>query len=219
MTTDTIDFHIEGKLLPDRIADTLRQAILTGQLAPGERLIEAELAEKLQVSRAPLREALRQLEADGLLSNQPRKGTFVVELELTDIWEIYTLRLALETLAVEILVEKITAEQVEALYETVAEMEKLEVGTDLWTLVDFEMKFHEQICFYSNHSRLYKVWMQMGNQLRTFFAAADIFFEPGIYVTRHRELVESITSGDKEVATAMLREHILNAAKLVTGKA
>ena len=78
--------QITRNRLEDEIIDALREAIVTGTLSPGERLIEADLADEFGVSRAPLREAMRELTAQGLLVNIPRKGTFVVKLSRQDIW-------------------------------------------------------------------------------------------------------------------------------------
>src|SRR5690349_11978372 len=105
---DSPVLKISPEPLHKEIATAIRNAILKGELRPGERLIEGELAERLGVSRAPLREALKQLIAEGLLVNVSRRGTTVIELTEKDIREIFSLRMALESLAVELITPTIT---------------------------------------------------------------------------------------------------------------
>ncbi len=212
MSGDIPHFRINRERLEDQIIDALREAIVSGALSPGKRLIEEELAEQFGVSRAPLREALKGLAAAGLVVNIPHRGTFVVEFTKRDIWEIYTLRLALETIAVEILVETITPEQVEALSELVDQMSEAISQGEYDALVDLDMRLHETICQFCGHSRLYGAWLRVADQLRSFFAAADQLYDDQQITERHRVLVAAIASTDRALAVETIREHISNAA-------
>ena len=97
--------------LRDVVFQTLRQAILRGELKPGERLMEIHLAQKLGVSRTPVREAIRKLELEGLVLMIPRKGAVVAEITVTDLEDVLEVRMALEELAVKLACRKITEEQ------------------------------------------------------------------------------------------------------------
>ncbi len=212
MPGDIPQFRISRERLEDQIVDALRAAIVSGTLSPGRRLVEEELAEQFGVSRAPLREALKGLTAAGLVVNIPHRGTFVVKLTKRDIWEIYTLRMALETIAVEILVDIVTPEQAVGMTSLVDQMGEALGRGDFDAIVDLDMQLHETICRFCGHSRLYEAWLRVADQLRSFFAAADQLYDDRQITERHRELVESIASGDKARAVETLREHISNAA-------
>jgi DNA-binding GntR family transcriptional regulator len=215
MLKQSVDFRLRRELVQDEILNALRNAIVSGDLRPGERLNETTLCEHFGVSRAPLREALKQLSADGLLISVPHKGSFVVELTVQDVREIYSLRQALEALAVELLVETITAEQIEALNSIIDEMREAVANGDMWAVVDLDMRLHQTICEFSGHGRLYISWVRMGDLLRTFFAAARPLYDDYQVTERHIVLVDAIASGDKEKAVSTLKEHISNAAELV----
>jgi DNA-binding GntR family transcriptional regulator len=206
-------YTIEGKRLSDQVTDSLRDAIISGKLAAGERLLETDLADRYGVSRDSLRAALRQLDAEGLVITRPRKGTFVVELTETDLEEIYTLRLALETLAVERLVQSITADQIRQFELVIAEIDQAIAERNVSKVAHLEIKFHELIWRFSNHSRLYKIWVHVSQQLRMFVVAADPFFEPQENVPRHKQLLAAIASGNKEEAKRTLLEHINNGVR------
>ncbi len=208
-------FRIARERLEDQIAGALREAIISGTLSPGKRLVEEELADQFGVSRAPLREALKELAAAGLVINIPHRGTFVVELTERDIWEIYTLRLALESIAVELLVGSVTPEQVESLNSLIDQMDDALGRGDSEAVVDLDMQLHEAICLFCGHRRLYESWSRVADQLRSFFAAADQLYEDRQITERHRELVAAIASGDKARAIDTIREHISNAANLL----
>lgn len=219
MTALTGDYEITKHSLQDEIVQVLRKAIISGEVQPGQRLIEAELADTFGVSRAPLREALRELSADGLVQIVPRRGTFVVKLSDDDIREIYSLRLALESLAVEVLVDKSTPDQLAALQEIIQEIKGALQQSDKWRVVQLDMRFHELMCALSGHSRLTKAWLRMSDQLHSFFAAADHLYEDKQIIERHQLLVDAIASGSREDALAAIREHIVNAADRLLGQA
>src|SRR5512133_2025070 len=101
---------VQPAVLRDQVAGALRAAVSSGALRPGTRLVEAEIAARSGVSKAPVREALRLLEAEGLVVSMPHRGSFVVELSASDIREVFSVRSALERLAVGMLVGRLTSE-------------------------------------------------------------------------------------------------------------
>jgi DNA-binding GntR family transcriptional regulator len=206
---------ISHQPLHKEVTTAIRNAIIRGELKPGERLIEADLAERLGVSRAPLREALKQLVAEGLLVNVARRGTTVIALTEKDIREIYSLRTALETLAIELITPAITAVQLAQFEALVRQMRELAADHGMSAHVDLEMRFHELLCLISGHQRLHSAWSQMGGQLRAFFAAADPQYNDLEFVERHESLLAAIASHDAAHAVATLREHVANGADRV----
>lgn len=206
-------YKISGKRLSDEVTDSLRDAIVTGKLAPGARLIETELSEQFGVSRASIRAALHQLATEGLVDAIPRRGNFVVELTEADLEELYTLRLALESLAVERLAKTITAEQILQFEKIIEEMETALAVQNVSLIASLEVQFHALIWRFSNHKRLFRVWEQISNQLKIFVVAADPFVEPQANVPRHRQLLAAIVSGDVSAAREELRRHIINGVR------
>ncbi|HAA47289.1 MAG TPA: hypothetical protein DCE03_02200, partial [Synergistaceae bacterium] len=114
----------EESYMPVRMVvyETLREAIFRKELKPGDKLVENDLAEKLDVSRTPVREALRMLESEGLIERNPRKGLFVKGFTAEDVMEIYSIRQALEALAIRICCQRITEDEVAELKDLYAKM-------------------------------------------------------------------------------------------------
>ncbi len=155
------------RTLSDYVADQLRQAILSDKIKPGQRLIEQELAESMQTSRGPVRDALKMLETEGLVLRQSHRGAFVAELRPEDVIEIYTLREALENLAIRFAIRRATDSQIDELEKVVREMEQL-AQRDYTQLdaTDLDMEFHYTLCKISGHKRLLNSWMAISAQIR-----------------------------------------------------
>ena len=150
----TGDFQLEmNEYLPlrDVVFQTLRQAILKGELKPGERLMEIQLAQKLGVSRTPVREAIRKLELEGLVLMIPRKGAEVAEITIKDLEDVLEVRAALEELAVCDACENITEEQILALKEAADNFQAALESDDLVKCAETDMAFHEIIYSATNN--------------------------------------------------------------------
>lgn len=198
------------KSLREVATSTLRRAILSGDLKPGERLLESAIAQQIGISRAPVREALRQLEMEGLVVSEPHRGTFVVELSLADLWEIYTLRAAIVRLAAELVTESARAEALPELKRAVDEMEQATRQGDRACLAALDQSFQEMLCRAANHSRLLNVWLSTTDQLRTQIDLADsLYLPPKDVVARHTAAIEHIESGRARQAGETLARHIL----------
>ena len=155
----TGDFQLEmNEYLPlrDVVFQTLRQAILNGELKPGERLMEIQLAQKLGVSRTPVREAIRKLELEGLVLMIPRKGAEVAEITIKDLEDVLEVRAALEELAVCDACENITEEQILALKEAADNFQAALESDDLVKCAETDMAFHEIIYSATTNKRLLK---------------------------------------------------------------
>jgi GntR family transcriptional regulator of gluconate operon len=208
--------QVPHRSLREAALSAIRQAILRGDLAPGQRLVESDIAEQLGVSRAPVREALRQLETEGLVVSAPHRGSFVAELSATDLREIYTLRAALESLAVRIVTEKASAETLAQLRQAVADMAGAAREGDLARLAALDMSFHEMLCRAAGHSRLLDIWLSMTAQIRAFIDLTNTLYLPADEVVRlHAEVVEHMEDGRAGEAERALARHILEVGERI----
>ena len=140
--------------LRDLVFNTLRQAILKGELKPGERLMEIQLAEELGVSRTPVREAIRKLELEGYVIMMPRRGTYVANLSIRDINEVFEIRTSLESLSNGLAAERITNEELEQLQRLLVEIGNDIEKNDMEKIVEVDTKFHDLLYQASRNQRL-----------------------------------------------------------------
>jgi GntR family transcriptional regulator of gluconate operon len=190
------------------IVTILRKEIISGRIAPGERLMEAELAETLNISRVPIREGIRTLVAEGLLYTEPHHGTFVVELTPKDIEEIYEVRLALECQAAVRLCRTMTEEDKIQLDQYIEAFRNESKEHDDVALYDLDMRFHETLCRLSGNQRLEKAWSQLGSQLRMCFAVFVQKYRFEDFPQRHQAIVDALKTRKPEIVTKVLKEHI-----------
>jgi DNA-binding GntR family transcriptional regulator len=207
-----------GKSLYEQVHQALRTAILTGELSPGDRLVETQLAEWLQVSRTPLREALRQLQQDGLVTADVSGGLRVTTITAADAEELYDCRLALEALAAAGACRYATPEQLQRIEACVAKAEGATANShgslDNEHLLDVDYQFHHLIAESSGNRRLVSL-------LDTLFDAMALLRiqtlqqNPNVLDIRleHRQIYEAIVTGDAEVAVAAITQH-LKASKI-----
>jgi DNA-binding GntR family transcriptional regulator len=207
--------HVRRGSMQEEVVASIRQAITSGRLAPGERLVEQALSEELGVSRAPVREALRQLTGEGLVVAVAHKGTTVVELTKDDILEIYRLRAALEPLAVERLIDLGNPAHLADLRGIVAEIEAALPEREPLAVASLDMRFHERMCELSGLTRLLTAWQGLGNQLRSYFTVADYFYDDRSLVDNHEQLVRVIEKGDLDEAFEVVQRHILGGGESV----
>ena len=140
--------------LRDVVFNTLRQAILKGELAPGERLMEIQLANKLGVSRTPIREAIRKLELEGLVLMIPRKGAEVAEITEKNMLDVLEVRRALEELAVKLACERITEEEIQELKDAADAFQKILSEKDITKIAEADEAFHDVIFKSTGNDRL-----------------------------------------------------------------
>jgi len=152
---------IRTNSLADVVVERLREAMIRGSLLPGEKLSEVILSSKLGVSRSPVREALQRLELEGLVVSRPNRSTYVWEPTEEDLFEIYTLRGCVETLAGELVIEKLTEEDFCHLETIMAKELEAIRSDDLFRLIQEDKNFHEYIIRTANHSRLYETWKRI----------------------------------------------------------
>ena len=209
-------FQVNGtdEYLPlrDVVFNTLRQAILTGEMKPGERLMEIHLANKLGVSRTPIREAIRKLELEGFVVMIPRRGTYVADISIKDITEIYEIRISLDILAAGLAAERITDEELEQLNGYLIEIGQHIANNDMDKIVEVDTAFHDMLYTARRNERLRSIINNLREQMTTIRGRSMSY--PGRLVEtmdEHRNLVEAIAAHDVERAQYAARIHLENA--------
>lgn len=200
--------------LVDAVVEKLRESILSGRFAPGERLVEAELARELAISRGPIREALALLEKDGILVNVPRRGKFLPAFDATTIDEIYSLRKVIEPYATELIIAKLDDEKRAALLEAVAAIQEAETVGDVLELSQSDIAFHHRLYELAGHELLRKVWTEaISGKLRMLLNVTIRTHPHGTTAENHRAIVDAILAKDKRLARKLVTEHIDDAGR------
>lgn len=215
--TDSFQIQMNEYLpLRDVVFNTLRQAILKGELKPGERLMEIQLAQRLGVSRTPVREAIRKLELEGLVLMIPRKGAEVAEITVQDLEDVLEVRAALEELAVKDACDDITDEQLLDLEKANEEFRKVLEGNDLVAYVHADMKFHEIIYDATNNRRLLQILNNLREQIYRY--RMEYLKDRKTHQTlldEHDEIIFALKKHDKESAGKAIHLHIDNQKKSI----
>jgi DNA-binding GntR family transcriptional regulator len=201
----------------------LRALILTGEYGPDERLIEEQLAERLGVSRTPVRQALTMLEAEGLVEIAPNRGATVCSFSIEDVWDIYDLRAVLEGHAARRAAGRIEKEELERLEELAGEMEGLPGRFDdheeeIRTLVALNQEFHGTIIQASRNRRLEHLinrTVELPLMFKAFFWYTP--HERTISNHYHRQILESLENGDADRVEIIMREHVYDGRDFVIG--
>lgn len=200
------------KPIRDVVYEYLRTAIINGLIKPGERLVEKEYAEKFNISRTPVREALRKLEIEGLVENIPRKGDIVKGIDLNDMLEIFAIRQALEPLIVKTAMENITPEALVKLQETVDQMTSSAHNDDTTAVLNAFQAFHEILINVSNMPRLSAIISQLKDYLgrfRTMSLSDPIRRTQAI--SEHNEILQAIIANDNKTAEKLITSHLSSA--------
>ncbi|HZV49814.1 MAG TPA: GntR family transcriptional regulator [Candidatus Dormibacteraeota bacterium] len=198
--------------LVDMTVAALRELILSGAYRPGERLVEERLTERLGISRPPLREALRILQQEGLVVTLPRRGAAVTPLSARDVHEIYTLRFALDRLAVELGVPVRDPALLEPLREALRGIHRAAIQGDRDRLLEENIAFHTAMCGLARHGRLMQAYRSLAFQLRLCMAM-NLRLRERMYgnleenVARHRVLLELAERGDRQGLLIAIADH------------
>lgn len=197
--------------LRDVVFNTLRQAILRGELKPGERLMEIQLANKLGVSRTPIREALRKLELEGLVNMVPRKGAEVADITEKSLRDVLEVRKALEELSVQLACEKITEEEIEELKRVAERFKDTLNDQDVTKIAEVDVAFHDVIYTATDNQKLILLLNNLREQMYRY--RVEYLKKEEAYpqlIAEHEELIDNISKRNKEEATRIMCEHIDN---------
>ena len=204
----------ESSSLTNRVYKTIREKILNGEHADGEKLCELTLTKELGVSRTPIREAICQLELEGLVTLVPNKGAVVNAVSAQNIKDIYSIRALIEGLAAKWAAERITKEELEAIEEAIELMKIYTERNDVERLVRIDSRFHTLI-FHASKSR---PLINILDPLHQYVLAGRkmSFQKPGRTAKaskEHEEIYKAILGRDSELAESLTIKHIKNAEK------
>jgi DNA-binding GntR family transcriptional regulator len=201
---------VDSPTLADVVLKEIRASIITGRFAPGERLVEADLARDLGISRGPIREALADLERDGIVVRVPRQGSFVRTFDTRLVDEVYSLRKILEQYAAEQLVLKMDGEVEASLNRSLATIDQAADSGNIAALAERDLQFHNSLYQLSGHSLLQQAWHDcLAGKLRMLVNVTTRTHVPLTDATvNHRPIVEAIVSRNIELACSLVSEHI-----------
>lgn len=203
--------------LRDVVFKTLRQGILMGDLAPGQRLMEIQLANQLGVSRTPIREAMRMLELEGLVVMIPRKGAQVAKISQKGLYDVLEVRSALEDLAMELSCKRITEEELAQLRNAIENFKMAVKKKDITQIAEQDVALHDIIYAATKNDRLIALLSNLREQmyryrmeyLKNFSVHQDIIDE-------HEALYTALSTRDVAVAKSTIHSHIYNQVKTVS---
>lgn len=197
--------------LRDVVFNTLRNAILTGELSPGERLMEIKLADKLGVSRTPIREAIRKLELEGLVVNTPRKGAEVANISAEDLRDVLEVRRSLEVLAISLACDKMTDETLELLYENIDAFKHSIHAKATSDIASVDVTFHDIIYKATGNNRLIQILNNISEQMYRYrFEYIKNKESWNRLVEEHMNIYQAIKNRDKDLAVKSILLHIDN---------
>ena len=215
--TDNLELRMDAYLpLRDVVFQTLRAAILKGELKPGERLMELQLAAKLGVSRTPIREAIRMLEQEGLAVTIPRKGAEVAKMTEKDMEDVLLIRCSLEDLAVRLSCDKITAAELQELRIAMEDFEKKTKSDNVVEIAKADVTFHDILYKAADNPKLLLLLNNLREQM--FRYRVEYLKDKNIYgrlIEEHRQMYDAIMSKDKERVADYVEKHLHNQAEAV----
>lgn len=203
--------------LRDVVFNTLRQAILRGELKPGERLMEIQLANKLGVSRTPIREAIRKLELEGLVLMIPRKGAEVAQITEKSLRDVLEVRRALENLAVQLACLRMSPQTLADLKAAARAFEEILGGEDVTAVAEADVAFHDVIYMATDNQRLISLLNNLREQMyryRVEYLKKKECHKQLLW--EHQEIIRAIEAGEIDVATKITEQHIDNQVEAVS---
>ena len=209
MTASPEPRPVRNLTLREQVLEHLRDEILSSRLEPGAELSEVALATSLGVSRGPIREALGQLAAEGLVTMTPRRGAIVTKLSKQEFLDAYQVREALESLATRVAVPKLTDEDRAELHRLSAEMRRLAKQGDADTFFEVNRRFHDKLVAASGNRRLQAMHQQLLGQMgRLLRKSAELRGGLTESAAAHDAILEAVDAGDAERAAQLMAEHI-----------
>lgn len=200
------------KPLRELVFEAIREAIISGDLKPGQHLMESELANDLGVSRTRVREALRKLEQEGFVVIIARKGAYVADISLKEIVDVFEIRGALEGLAAELAAERASDEKIEEMERCLVELSAMIEAKDLKRIVEIDSRFHEILYSSSRNERLSQLLSLLREQIHRF--RTRTMTHPSrmrVALEEHRRIIEAVAARDGALARRLAQEHIESA--------
>jgi GntR family transcriptional regulator of gluconate operon len=201
----------------ERVVSVLRRAIITGELSPGSHLKEPLLARRFGVSRLPIREALAQLDHEGLVRIEPRRGAFVVGVTEHDIANIYECRMLLELAAIGHTAVQISAEGLAELEALVVKMDVAVANEQPQLFAAWDTAFHRQLITLSGNRAILNAWEALAPLIETILSVSEAALAgidlPGA-VDGHRKIIGALAAHDAATSEEILREHLIGSEGL-----
>jgi DNA-binding GntR family transcriptional regulator len=196
--------------LSESLVGYIKQQILNGMLNPGDRIVETKIAEELGISQTPVREALRQLSGEGIVTLVPNKGPIVRALQMDDVFEIYSIRAGLEGLSMRFATQRATDAEVERLvaFHGAMEAKAADEAVPVSSLLADSVSVHQYIVDLSRHSRLVSMYRSISFQIALVNRILGRESTKQKEVDQHREVVEALASRDPDFAEKVMRKHI-----------
>lgn len=211
------------KTLRDWVFECLRTSIVSGDLTPGQRIVEADLAKQLEVSKSPVREAILQLKQDGLVIDAPKgRGVVVAPLKASDVREIYAVREAIETLAARTVAANPSPERLAPMATAVERMRQALAQGDVRGQFEHDVEFHTALCAATGNRRLQDLFAGLRPDLQRIFlfAANAMQLEgadsPETGLAEHEAIVASISAGNPGAASAAVSRHFAGRADRIS---
>lgn len=199
------------KPLREVIFNSLREAIIIGELRPGERLMEVQLAEKMGVSRTPVREAIRKLELEGLVDMIPRKGAHVAELSIKDIMDVLEVRASLDGLATALAAERITDDELKELKHINVQFSSYIEKENLNGSIKKDAEFHDIIYRASRNDKLITILNNLREQVQRFRVIyLKDYSSPKNLIKEHNDIYDAISIRSIEASRSLAKTHIQN---------
>ena len=210
---DIIDLKIRDyKNAREAAFEKIKEAIIKGHFKPGEKLVEQTLAQEMGVSRTPVREAIRRLEAEGFVVSIPRKGVVVSRADKEEIVQLYSIRAELEGLAARWAIENADEDDIRKLDEAISRMEETAASGDLNGVVQSNALFHDAIAQASKSRILCTLLKTLQDNIQRFrFQSLHLPGRPEAALAEHKEIVAAIKEKKTEEADRLLKEHLQNA--------
>ncbi|GGJ40361.1 GntR family transcriptional regulator [Streptomyces brasiliensis] len=197
------------QLLSDHVYTLLRDWIVSGQLAPGQRLVESEIARGFGTSQAPPREAIKRLSYEGLVISQPRRGTYVAQISEPQAKDVRDIRVMFEEYAARRVTGRLDAEHTRLLTEDVAHLRRAAAKDDIGAFRDADMSFHRHVCEAARNAALIRLWRMIESSLWDLHVLGDPRYAGGwgAMAEHHAQLLDVLRSGDPDVAGPMFAAH------------
>jgi DNA-binding GntR family transcriptional regulator len=209
--------------LRDGVVLSIERAVLNGAVAPGQRLVEAEIARQMGISKAPVREALRELERLGLVVSYPRRGTFVAEVTPAMAGEAYSLRAVLESYAGRLAVARYEEADLQRMEDLLVEGDAIPTGADhIIARAELDLAFHDEIYRLSGHRQLQEAWGNLRARVRVLMVATGIVQDqdadvgvgaPGPYRRWHAPILNALRTRDADRTEAAIIRHLAGAER------
>jgi DNA-binding GntR family transcriptional regulator len=193
------------------VYEHLRLAIISGEVAQGEKLVEMDIAAQMGTSQGPVREALQRLEHDGLVERRARSATFATNISIDETHELFAVRNTIEGFAVRHTAQKITQAQCDELDDLIRKMADAGRQQELMTLSQYDMQFHRRIVEWSDRAGLLRVWTPLSNQIQRFIVQSHPLHYPDFVEigTRHQPILDALRCHDGDAAVRAMQEHIM----------